>query len=331
MYTPMDDVPVPLPQKPDKLLDQLRAFMRSRHMAYTTEKLYVSWVLKYIRFHNRKHPSQLGAEDIEAFLEHLALEKNVAPGTQSSALNALVFLYKQFLNREIGKLNYNYAKPKVRIPVVLSDREARLVIEQMEGNAKLMVELMYGCGLRVMEVLRLRVKDIDFEMCQIIVREGKGAKDRTTVLPQSLIEKLRRQIDFVQCLHKEDIANGVGEVYLPHALNRKYPKAATELGWQFLFPSKNISRDPRDHSKQRRHHVHNRSIQKRVKFSAMKSGIHKKVGCHTFRHSFATRLLENGYDLRTIQMLLGHSDVKTTEIYTHVVKRGGYGVVSPID
>ncbi len=330
MFTPMDDVAPPVNPKSTRFLDQLRVFIRSKRLSLSTERVYLYWIRKYIHFHSKRHPQELGTEHVERFLEHLAITQQVAPGTQSSALNALMFMYKQFLNKPLEELRYQYATPRKKVPVVFSAAEANAVLNAMEGQAKIMALLMYGAGLRVMEVLRLCVKDVDFAMKQIVVREGKGAKDRITVLPESLVEALQRQVAFVQCRHAEDLVNGVGEVYLPHALARKYPNAAKELGWQFLFPSKNVSRDPRG-GEIRRHHVHTRSIQKRVKLAIQEAGIHKRASCHTFRHSFATRLLEKGYDLRTIQELPGHSDNNTTEIYTHVHNKGGRGVVSPID
>jgi integron integrase len=326
----MDDVAPPVRPDSTRLLDRFRIFLRSQRKAYSTEKLYVYWVKQFIVFHNRQHPESLGEVDIEQFLEHLAVTKTVSPATQATALNALVFFYKQFMERESLVLDFKHAAPKRRVPVVFSPREAQAVLGQLDGQALLMAQLMYGAGLRVMECLRLRVKDVDFELHQIIVREGKGAKDRVTMLPLRLEAALKQQIDFVGTMHADDLANGMGDVYMPHALARKYPAAAKSLPWQFLFPSANIAVDPRD-GRHKRHHVHVRSIQKRVGIAIAKAKINKKASCHTFRHSFATRLLESGYDIRTIQELLGHADVATTEIYTHVLNRGGMGVISPID
>lgn len=326
----MDDVAPPVKPDSPRLLDRFRIFLRAQRKAYSTEKLYVHWLRQFIVFHNRQHPETLGELEIEQFLEYLAVTRSVSPATQATALNALVFFYKQFLGRDNLVLDFKHAAPKRRVPVVFSSREAQAVLAQLDGQALLMVQLMYGAGLRVMECLRLRVKDVDFELRQIIVREGKGAKDRVTMLPASLEQALKKQIDFVRDLHVQDVANGMGDVYMPHALARKYPAAARSLPWQFLFPSVNIAVDPRD-GKYKRHHVHVRSIQKRVGIAISKAKINKKASCHTFRHSFATRLLESGYDIRTIQELLGHTDVATTEIYTHVLNRGGMGVISPID
>jgi len=326
----MDDVPIPVNPSSKKLIDQLRLFMRTRHMAWTTEKTYVLWIRRYIYFHKKRHPAEMGAAEIEAYLNHLAVEAGVAPGTQAVALNALVFLYRQFLQQDPGPLSYQPARNKQRIPVVFSHTEATAVIQGLKGSFYLMASLMYGCGLRVMECVRLRVKDIDFDLKQIVVRDGKGGRDRRTVLPESIVLLLRQQVERVKTLHVQDLRDGYGEVYLPHALAKKYPKAARETAWQFLFPSSAIGVDPQS-GVLRRHHVHPRSIQKAVKKSLHEKNIHKNASCHTFRHSFATRLLEKGYDLRTIQELLGHSDISTTEIYTHVLNKGGRGVVSPID
>jgi integron integrase len=326
----MDDVRPPISPNSTRLLDRYRSFMRTQQKSFSTEKLYVYWLKQFIYFYNKQNPEGLGEVEIEAFLEHLAVSRHVSPSTQSSALNALVFFYKQFLGRDALVLNFSYAAPKRRVPVVFSAREAEAVLAQLDGQALLMGQLMYGTGLRVMECLRLRIKDIDFDLRQIVVREGKGAKDRVTMLPVRLEQALKNQIDFVKSQHTLDLDNGLGEVYMPHALARKFPSASRSLPWQFLFPSTAIAVDPRD-GKRKRHHVHPRSIQKRVGRAVINAQVYKKANCHTFRHSFATRLLENGYDIRTIQQLLGHTDVATTEIYTHVLNKGGLGVISPID
>jgi integron integrase len=326
----MDDVPIPVAKESTRLLDRVRIFMRSRHMAWSTEKTYIHWIKRFIHFHEKRHPEHMGAVEIENFLTHLAVHEQAAPATQAIALNALIFLYREFLQQPPGQLNFEPAVKKRRIPVVFSHTEATAVINGMQGSYWLMGMLMYGCGLRVMECMRLRVKDVDFAMKQIIVRDGKGGKDRRTLLPVKIIEPLEKQIERVDHLHQQDVRDGFGEVWLPHALSRKYPKAARELAWQFIFPSNNIGVDPRG-GMLRRHHVHPRSIQKRVAQALAAAKIHKKASCHTFRHSFATRLLESGYDIRTIQELLGHSDVATTEIYTHVLNRGPGGVLSPLD
>jgi len=326
----MDDIPPIIPTKPVRFMDRLRAFIRAQGLAYKTEKTYLFWVLRYVRFHNKRHPEQMGEQEISAFLNHLAINRNVSKNTQKTALNALVFLYKRFLQRELNELQFNFSSKNRRIPVVFSHQEATAVINALPDKYQIMAKIMYGSGLRINECLRLRVMDIDFNMSMIIVRNGKGGKDRRTLLPQSLVEPLLQQISFVKNLHDFDMANGHGAVYLPDALERKYPSAPFQLGWKFLFPSENIAADPRS-GVQRRHHVLDSTLQRQVKHAIRKAGIHKHCGSHTFRHSFATRLLENGYDIRTIQELLGHSDVKITEIYTHVINRGGSGVISPVD
>lgn len=326
----MDDIPIPVDPDSTRFIPLLRSFIRQKGLAYSTEKTYVHWILNYIRFHNLKHPEELGPEEVDEYLTHLALNQNVAPGTQRIALNALVFLYQQFLQRPLGVLQFSYARPARRIPVVLSHEEAGKIIELIDGNYRLMAQLMYGCGLRLMECCRLRIQDIDFGMHQIIVRESKGDKQRTTVLPDSLVGPLKQRIADTEIIHDFDVARGYGRVYLPYALAKKYKNSAAELIWQYLFPASKLSRDPRDGT-MRRHHIHESWMQKHVRNAVRKSGIRKKISSHTFRHSFATRLLEQGYDLRTIQELLGHSDISMTEIYTHVVKRGGRGVKSPVD
>ena len=326
----IDDVPPPIPDSPTKLLHRIRAFIRLQNKSWATERTYIYWIKAYILFHNKRHPESMNTKEVELFLSHLATQRYSSPSTQATALNALIFLYRQFLNVDIGELHFQRSKSKPKVPVVFSPAEAKQLIAHLTGEQRLMAELMYGAGLRVSECLRLRIKDIDFDMNQICVREGKGNKDRITLLPQTLIEKIAEQIQFVSQLHQRDLNNGFGEVYMPHALARKYPAEAHSLKWQFVFPSRNLAKDPRD-GRIKRHHRHQRYIQKAVKQALEKSNIRKFASCHTLRHSFATRLLENGYDIRTIQKLLGHSDVKTTEIYTHVTKQGGFGVKSPID
>lgn len=326
----MDDVPPLIDPTSTRLLDRYRIFMRAQRKSYSTEKLYVYWLRHLIMFHEKQHPKTMDESHIEQFLEYLAVVKHVAPATQSTALNALVFFFTKFLGRENLQLNFKHAAARRKVPVVFSEREADVMLDHLQGQARLMVQIMYGSGLRVMECMRLRIKDIDFDLHQIIIREGKGAKDRVTMLPLRLESDLHKQIAYVKAQHDLDEANGLGHVYMPHALAKKYPAAARSLAWQFLFPSVNTAIDPRD-GKRKRHHVHPRSIQKRVAQALISSGINKKASCHTFRHSFATRLLERGYDIRTIQELLGHSDVATTEIYTHVLNKGGLGVISPLD
>lgn len=323
------DIPAPLPPKPVRLLDKVRSRIRLRGMAYKTEKTYLFWIKRFIRFHGRQHPKQMGSVEVEAFLSHLVLQANVSSSTQRVALNALVFLYR-FLDQPLEDLSFERARKPAKLPTVFSADEARSVIRVLQGEYKLVAMLLYGSGLRINEALRLRVKDIDFEMQQLIIRSGKGNKDRITLLPDVLIEPLRQQIAFALKQHQADMLKGFGSVYLPAGLARKYPNASEEAGWQYVFPAAELSRDPRSGTR-RRHHLMDRTVQKHFRIAILKAGIRKPAGSHTFRHSFATRLLENGYDLRTIQKLLGHSDVRTTEIYTHVVRKGGFGVRSPVD
>jgi integron integrase len=325
----MDDIRTRLPDRPVRLIDQIRAEIRNRNLSYATEKTYVGWILRFIRYHGKQHPERLGNEHVEAFLNHLAVNRECSVNTQKVALNALVFLFREFLKIDL-QLKYKPAKSTTRVPVVFTHREAMSVISDLSGVHQVISRLLYGSGLRINECLRLRVKDIDFEMNHIIVRDGKGYKDRVTILPDAIKQKLTLQIEYVGSLHKMDLDRGCGAVYLPNALSRKYPRAATSMGWQYCFPAKNTSIDPRSNI-ERRHHILAQSVQRRVKSAILESGIQKQASTHTFRHSFATRLLEAGYDLRTIQEYLGHSDVKTTEIYTHVIKQLQRPVVSPID
>lgn len=327
----MDDIPVPVASTPVRLSEQLRQFMRSKQLAYATEKTYLHWIYDYIRFHRKTHPGNLGADDVDRYLSWLATHRRVSPATQGIALNALVFLYRQFLGVELGSLSYVRPRYRKRPPVVFTHAEALRVIELIEGEmAGLMVRLLYGSGLRLMECCRLRVKDVDFGMQELTVRQGKGNRDRVTLLPVSLLEPLQRQVTAVRILHEYDLQMGWGEVWMPHALARKSPHAARSLAWAFLFPASRPGAEPGT-GVLRRHHIHPSAVQKRVRHAIRASGIAKHASCHTFRHSFATRLLENGYDLRTIQELLGHSDIATTEIYTHVLNKGGRGVKSPLD
>lgn len=330
MHDIMEDVRIQINPKSPRFLDQLRLFIRAQNKSWSTEKTYVLWIKRYIYFHNKKHPSEMGAHDVTAFLNHLAVDRHCSPSTQATALNALSFLYNQFLKKELGKLSFSHAKRPPKLPVVFTADEARSVIGNLSYPHDLIGKLLYGSGLRLNECLSLRVKDIDFGMNQILVMQGKGNKQRFTVLPASLKPALEKQINKVKELHAQDLKAGYGEVYMPYALARKYPQAARSLGWQYLFPSSKIAMDPQS-GVYRRHHIHSRSVQRAVKQAVNAAQIHKMASSHTFRHSFATRLLERGYDLRTIQELLGHSDVTTTEIYTHVVKKGGMGVISPID
>lgn len=326
----MDDIPIPLPLKPSRFLDQFREFLRSRHMAYKTEQTYCLWVKRYIRFHDYKHPKEMGEEEITAFLSHLVLKENVAINTQKTALNALVFLYKRFLKYEIGTLDFASSRKERKIPTVFSHQEACHVISNLSGIYELITKLMYGSGLRIMEAVRLRVQDIDFSNDCIIVRESKGNKWRRTLLPKSTIEALKVQIEFCLALHKKDLAEGYGHVYLPHAYAKKDKNAATSPAWQYIFPAPHLAKDPRSEM-MRRHHIGERQVQRQVKEAIGSCNIYKKASCHTFRHSFATNLLRAGVDIRNIQEMLGHSDIATTQIYTHVVGIQERGVISPVD
>lgn len=326
----MDDIPIPLPDKPHRLMDQLRVFMRAKRLAYRTEKTYCTWILDFIRFHKRRHPDTMGSAEVDAWLSHLAVKRNVAVNTQKTALNAVVFLYKQFLNRELGEIQFTKTGRVQHLPTVFSHDEAMQLLSLIEGDHKLAAALMYGSGLRVMEAVRLRVQDVDFANACLFVREAKGNKWRRTLLPKSLIEPLRTQIEFALALHKRDLAEGFGEVYLPHALAKKYPKAATSATWQYVFPAPNRAVDPRS-DVIRRHHIGEQQVRRSVARALEMAGIRKKASCHTFRHSFATNLLRTGVDIRNIQELLGHTDVSTTMIYTHVVGVHERGVASPLD
>jgi len=329
--------------QPPKLLDQVRDLLRIKHYALRTEEAYVNWIRRFILFHNKRHPREMAMPEIRAFLAHLATEENVAAATQNQALAALLFLYREVLHQNLDPLDLDAIraqKPK-RLPTVLTRAEVQRVLAQLTGGHLLMARLLYGSGLRLMECLRLRVKDIDFELCQITVRDGKGANDRVTMLPHVVIPFLQDHLAHVRALHDQDMAHGYGCVYLPDALERKYPSACTEWGWQYVFPSDRISKAPRS-GELRRHHVHESGLQKAVRAAAQAAGMVKPVSPHTFRQcvasskrsegdSFATHLLESGYDIRTVQELLGHKDVKTTMIYTHVLNRGPLGVRSPLD
>lgn len=326
----MENVKSPLPLKPIKFLDQFRAFIRKDGKSYATENTYVHWVHQYILFNKKQHPEKLGAKHIEAYLSHLALVSEAAPNTQKTALNAIMFLYNRFLKKPIEKLDFQYAKKPQKIPTVFTHAEALAVIDCMVMPYRLMAQIMYGAGLRISEVLRLRVKDVDFAMGYLVIRDAKGGKDRTTLLPKSLITDLKNQVFMVSKLLAFDIAREVGPVYLPHALERKYPYAGHALEWQFMFPSDNISKDPRANI-MRRHHLYSGTLQSHVKDAIREARIFKHASCHTFRHSFATRLLQAKYDLKQIQTLMGHADIRTTEIYLHVLDELGDTVKSPID
>lgn len=326
----MDDIKVPVRSNSPKLMDQLRLHMRDNGLAFQTEKTYMHWIRRYIYFHKKKHPQHMGSIEVGEFLSDLSNNRQCSAGTQRIALNALIYLYKKFLDIEIDLIHYEPAKTPRRLPVVYSRKEIAAILDQLSGDYRVMVELMYGSGLRQAELLELRIKDIDFDSHNVFVRGGKGNKDRTTLLPAKLIEDLHIQIDKVKALHARDITDGYGEVYLPNGLSRKYPSAAKETAWQYLWPSSRIGADPRT-GVLRRHHLHHTALRKKVTHAVRRARINKPAKSHSFRHSFATHLLEAGYDLRTIQTLLGHSDVSTTEIYTHVVNRGNLGVISPSD
>ncbi len=319
-----------------KLLDQLREVMRVKHYSLRTEEAYGQWVRRFLKFHRDvagtwRHPRDLGAADVVAFLNHLANREHVAAGTQNQALNAILFLYTQVLGLELGDLGeFLLASKPRRVPVVLSKMETQRLLLALTGTWRLMAQTLYGTGMRLMELLRLRVQDVDFDRNQIVVRGGKGDKDRVTVLPESLRAPLLEHLKRVRLLWEADVREGYGETYLPEALARKYPKAAHEWNWQWVFPSRSRSRDPRS-GQIRRHHVQETGLQRAVKAGLRLSGITKAASCHTLRHSFATHLLENGYDIRTVQDLLGHKDVATTMIYTHVMQKPGLGVRSPLD
>ncbi|HRX71329.1 MAG: integron integrase [Gammaproteobacteria bacterium] len=313
------------------LIDRLVTVIRQRNYSIRTETAYRSWVERFLAFIQHRDPRTAGATAVVSFLETLAVQGNVAASTQNQALNALTFFYDQALEQPLGDLgSFVRAKRPSRLPVVLTRGEVQRLLDQMEGTHRLMASLMYGTGMRLMECLRLRVQDVDFAYGQILVRDGKGQKDRITPLPQKLIEPLRAHLEKAQTLHIKDLRQGYGEVYLPFALAKKYPNAAKEWRWQYVFPSGRLSVDPRSGTI-RRHHLHENSLQKAVKKAATAARLVKSANCHALRHSFATHLLESGYDIRTVQELLGHKDVSTTMIYTHVLNRGGRGVVSPLD
>lgn len=314
-----------------RLLDQLRDALRSRHYARRTEEAYCLWVERFIRFHHMRHPAEMGEEEINAFVTHLAVDRNVSASTQTQALSAVLFLYRHVFGVAIGDLGSMVrARPSTRLPVVLTVSEVRAVLAELSGRDWLMASLMYGAGLRVSECLRPRVQDIDFSRREICVRDGKGGKDRVTMLPEALIPPFRQQLQRALVVHEADVADGWGAVELPGALDRKYPNAAFEWRWQWVFPQDRRWRNPKTGA-EGRHFVHASIIQRAVRQAVRVSGVSKNAGCHTLRHSFATHLLENGYDIRTIQELLGHKDLRTTMIYTHVLNKGGRGVRSPLD
>lgn len=314
-----------------KLLDQVRDAIRVKHYSMRTEEAYVHWIKRFIFFHEKRHPLHMGEPEVSKFLSYLAVEGKVSASTQNQALSALLFLYQEVLKQELGWINnVKRAKKPSHVPVVFTKEEAKAVLLRLEGTKWLMASLLYGAGLRLMECLGLRVKDIDFSYNQIVVRDGKGGKDRLTMLPESLKAPLKKHLEKVRILHEQDLKEGFGKVYLPFALAKKYPNAEREFAWQYVFPSSNRSLDPRS-GIERRHHIYETVLQKAIKAAVRAAGINKPASCHTFRHSFATHLLEDGYDIRTVQELLGHKDVSTTMIYTHVLNKGGKGVRSPLD
>ena len=312
-------------------MDRLRQEIRVRHYSIRTEEAYTDWVRRFIVFHGKRHPSELGAAEVASFLTHLAVERHVAPATQGQAKSAILFLYKMVLNVHLPWLDEIVAaRSPRRLPVVLTASEVRLLLDQMSGSVGLVASVLYGTGMRLTEGLRLRVKDLEFQRREILVRDGKGAKDRVTVLPENLILPLQEQMSRARALHQRDLAMGFGDVRLPGALDAKYPNAPKAWGWQWIFPSNGRSEDPRT-GKFHRHHLNEVSVQKAMAIAAKRAGIIKPCSPHILRHSFATHLLHAGYDIRTVQELLGHSDVSTTMIYTHVLNRGGRGVRSPFD
>ena len=314
-----------------KLLDQVRDAIRLRHYSIRTEQSYTEWIRRFILFHKKRHPGDMAEAEVTEFLTHLARVGNVAASTQNQALSALLFLYKEVLKVEIGWLdNVERAKKPTKLPVVLTAEEVQLIFMHLKGREKLMAQLLYGSGLRLMECVRLRIKDVDFARAHITVRDAKGGKERVTMLPINLAEPLRIHVAGMQLQHQQDLCDGFGTVHLPFALARKYPNAEKEWCWQYVFPSTRIALDPRSEKRQR-HHVAEGILQGALKRAVRASGVAKPATCHSLRHSFATHLLENGYDIRTVQELLGHKDVSTTMIYTHVLNKPGIGVRSPLD
>ncbi|MEK6325231.1 MAG: integron integrase [Acidobacteriota bacterium] len=316
---------------PPKLIDQVRSVIRIKHYSLRTEEAYWHWIKRFILFHKKRHPNEMGEAEVSAFLSHLAVDKRVAASTQNQALSALLFLYKQVLKTPLDWIeDVQRAKRPSRLPVVFTREEVQAILRNLDGTKWLMASLLYGAGLRLTECLRLRVKDIDFGYSQIVVRDGKGGKDRVTVLPNSVKEALKNHLQKVKTLHVRDLLDGCGRTTLPFALDRKYPNAASEWGWQYVFPSAKRCWDAQS-KREVRHHLAEEVLQKAVKSSVFRAGISKPGSCHTFRHSFATHMLESGYDIRTVQELLGHKDLNTTMIYTHVMNKGGRGVRSPVD
>ncbi|MFZ2405981.1 MAG: integron integrase [Methylobacter sp.] len=320
--------------QPKKLLDQVRDKIRFKHYSLSTERIYITWIKQFILYHQKRHPLEMGALEVETFLTYLATQRHVSSSTQNQALSAILFLYREVLAVDLPWLdNFERSKKPRRLPVVLTIQEIQALLHEASSAPEpigLIIKLLYGTGMRLMEAVRLRVKDVELARREIIVRDGKGGKDRVTMLPESLVEPLRVQLALRRTWYEQDVVLGKVDVWLPDALAIKYPNASKEWGWQYVFAAKNYSVDPRSNS-ERRHHVEEKQVQRYVKLAAQAAGIAKPTTPHTLRHSFATHILQSGYDIRTVQELLGHSDVATTMIYTHVLNKGGKGVVSPLD
>ena len=313
-----------------KLLDLVKIEMRTKHYSKRTEEVYVNWIKEFVRFHHMKHPNTMGENEISKYLNYLAVSRKVSSSTQNQALCSIIFLYKHVLKINVGEFDIVWAKKPKKLPVVLTKEEVKQILVNLKGTTWIVGNILYGSGLRLLECLRIRVQDIDFTNNQIIIRNGKGGKDRVSMLPFLVKDALKAKLEDVKKLHLKDLSKGYGDVYLPYALGRKYPNASKELKWQYIFPSDKLSLDPVS-GVLRRHHLNESIIQKAVKEAIKKAGINKTAGCHTLRHSFATHLLENGTDIRTIQELLGHSSIDTTMIYTHVINQGPFGIKSPAD
>ena len=322
---------VTAPRGAPRLMQRVRERLRLKHYSLRTEQAYLGWVRRFILANGKRHPKEMGAAEAERFLTSLAVDRNVAAGTQNQALAALLFLYREVLDLDLPWLqSIVRAKRPQRVPVVLSTEEVTRLLTMLDGREWLLAALLYGTGMRLMECIRLRIKDLDFARNTIVVRDGKGGKDRRVPMPQRLVAQLRSQLERTVIIHHNDMAAGFGAVWLPHALARKYPSAAREAGWQYVFPAERLSLDPRS-GQRRRHHLDEQVLQRAVRRARIAAGILKPATCHTLRHSFATHLLESGADIRTVQELLGHADISTTQIYTHVLNRGGVGALSPLD
>jgi len=324
----MRDVRQSINPNSTRFIDLLRTCIRRKNLSYSTEKTYVQWILRYIRFHKMRHPKEMGKLEVEQYLQSMASPGQYSPSTQRVALNALVFLYRSYIQKELGELNYTPARGRSKVPVVFSKREIGLIIGQLKGKYALAVELLYGAGLRISEVTKLRIKDIDFDLNRIIVCEGKGNKDRMTILPKASVERLKIQIAIATSIHNEDLANGHGEVILPNALNRVYLSASKELNWQFVFPASELSLD--NNTKNLiRHHIDESTLRRMIKPAILRAGINKAASTHSFRHSFATHMLQEGCNIKKLQELLGHSNIQTTAIYTQTIELAK--VTSPLD